>query len=157
MLAKIQKWGNSQGLRFPRRLLEEAGVGVGDEVDVVVQNGRIVVSASERVRGKYRLEDLVEAMPAGYEGTEDATSRLSLRVTLRSPSILGFTRLCRYGDLYLPACRLLLWFAGPVSLERTDSGFSNRERGHYFRLTATPGVIEDGSHRPGLARDGGQV
>ena len=31
MLTKIQKWGNSQGLRFTKALLEEAQINVGDE------------------------------------------------------------------------------------------------------------------------------
>src|SRR6185295_19344449 len=59
MLTKIQKWGNSQGVRVPLRLLEEVKIAVGDEVDVTVQEGRIVVSSSQRIRGKYRLEDLL--------------------------------------------------------------------------------------------------
>ncbi len=33
MLAKIQKWGNSQGLRLTKNLLEDAQLDVGDEVD----------------------------------------------------------------------------------------------------------------------------
>jgi antitoxin MazE len=64
VLTKVQKWGNSQGVRFTLKLLDEAHLAVGDEVDVSVQEGRIVVAASDRVRGRYRLEDLVARMPA---------------------------------------------------------------------------------------------
>jgi antitoxin MazE len=71
MLTKVQKWGNSQGVRFPQRILEEAHVAVGDEVDVTVQEGRIVVTPSERVRGKYRLEDLVVQIPEEYAPAEE--------------------------------------------------------------------------------------
>jgi len=71
MLTKVQKWGNSQGVRFPQRVLEEANVAVGDEVDVTVQEGRIVVTPSQRVRGRYRLEDLVAQIPEGYEPAEE--------------------------------------------------------------------------------------
>lgn len=71
MVTKVQKWGNSQGVRVPLRLLEEAKITVGDEVDVTVQEGRLIVSPSQRVRGKYRLEDLIRRMPADYEVTEE--------------------------------------------------------------------------------------
>lgn len=71
MLTKIQKWGNSQGVRVPLKLLDEIKIAVGDEVDVAVQEGRIVVSPSQRIRGKYRLEDLLAQMPKDYEPSEE--------------------------------------------------------------------------------------
>jgi len=71
MLTKIQKWGNSQGVRVPLRLLEEVKIAVGDEVDVTVHEGRIVVAPSQRIRGKYRLEDLLAQMPDDYEPAEE--------------------------------------------------------------------------------------
>ena len=71
MVTRVQKWGNSQGVRFPLHLLREANIAVGDEVEVVVQEGRIVVTPSDRVRGKYRLEDLVARMPEDYEPVEE--------------------------------------------------------------------------------------
>lgn len=70
MLAKIQKWGNSQGLRFPKSILRQAKLAVGDEVEVTVKKGQIVVREAERVRGKYRLEDLVARIPKGYTPRE---------------------------------------------------------------------------------------
>jgi len=71
MLTKVQKWGNSQGIRFSLRVLEEANIAIGDEVEVTAQNGRIVVTPSDRIRGRYRLEDLVTRMPTGYEPLEE--------------------------------------------------------------------------------------
>ena len=70
MLTKIQKWGNSQGLRFTKALLEEAQINVGDEVQVSVQKGRIVVEPATKVRGRYDLEALVSKMPKGYRAEE---------------------------------------------------------------------------------------
>lgn len=70
MLAKVQKWGNSQGLRLTKALLEEAGLNVGDEVRVSVRKGRIVVAPAARVRGKYDLKTLLSAMPDGYRPEE---------------------------------------------------------------------------------------
>ena len=70
MLTKIQKWGNSQGLRFTKALLEEAQIKVGDEVQVSVHEGRIVVEPVTKVRGRYDLEALVSKMPKGYRAEE---------------------------------------------------------------------------------------
>ena len=67
MVTKIQKWGNSQGLRISKQLLESARLSVGDEVDVEVRDGVIVVAPVQQVRGKHRLEDLVRRIPKGYE------------------------------------------------------------------------------------------
>ncbi len=71
MLTRVQKWGNSQGVRFPTKVLKEAKIAVGDEVDVLVEQGRIVVEPSHRIRGKYRLEDLVDQIPEDYEAHEE--------------------------------------------------------------------------------------
>ncbi len=63
MLTRIQKWGNSQGLRLTKNLLREARLEVGDEVDVRVKNGVLVVKPAKRIRGRYNLEDLVARIP----------------------------------------------------------------------------------------------
>ncbi|MDE0356012.1 MAG: transcriptional regulator/antitoxin, MazE [Deltaproteobacteria bacterium] len=70
MLAKVKKWGNSQGLRFTKALLAEAGIHVGDEVDVSVKEGRIIVELVSRVRGRYDLKDLLSRMPEDYQPEE---------------------------------------------------------------------------------------
>jgi len=67
---KIQKWGNSQGLRFPKRILEEAQINVGDEVNVSVQEGQIIVDPVKQVRGRYLLTNLVARMPKDYRVEE---------------------------------------------------------------------------------------
>ena len=67
MLGKIQKWGNSQGLRFTKALLQEAQINVGDEVSVSVANGRIIVEPATKVRGKYDLKELVSRIPHEYQ------------------------------------------------------------------------------------------
>ena len=70
-MAKIQKWGNSQGIRFPKEVMEKAAIAVGDEVEVRVRRGEIVVSRARRIRGRYRLKDLLARMPADYAGAEE--------------------------------------------------------------------------------------
>ena len=70
MHTKIQKWGNSQGLRLAKNVMEDACLGVGDEVDVTVQKGIIVVAPIRKIRGRYRLEDLVAQIPEDYHAGE---------------------------------------------------------------------------------------
>jgi antitoxin MazE len=70
MLTKIQKWGNSQGLRLAKNLLEVAHLGVGDEVDISVKDGIMIVSPARRIRGRYNLKDLVARIPENYEISE---------------------------------------------------------------------------------------
>ena len=52
MVTKIQKWGNSLGLRIPKSLAMEAGVEEGATVDISVDAGRFVI----RPIGKNRYE-----------------------------------------------------------------------------------------------------
>ena len=57
MVTRIQKWGNSLGLRIPRALAEDAEVGEGSPVDVSLRRGSLVIRPIKRQ--EYRLEDLL--------------------------------------------------------------------------------------------------
>ena len=65
MLTKVQKWENGQGLQFAKAILEEAQINVGDEVNVSVQKGRIIVEPVTSMRGHYDLKTWVSQMPEG--------------------------------------------------------------------------------------------
>lgn len=71
MVTKVQKWGNSQGLRIAKHILDDVHISVGDNVDVSARGGEIVISPVKRIRGKYNLKDLVSRIPKGYK-TEEA-------------------------------------------------------------------------------------
>jgi antitoxin MazE len=62
MQTKIQRWGNSLGLRIPRSFAEEAGVEAGSEVDLSVRDGDLVVRAAKR--RTYRLSELLAKVTA---------------------------------------------------------------------------------------------
>jgi antitoxin MazE len=70
MVTRIQKWGNSQGLRLAKQVLEDAHISVGDDVDVSVKDGLIVVVPVRRVRGKRSLQELVSRIPKDYRAEE---------------------------------------------------------------------------------------
>ena len=67
MVTTIQKWGNSQGLRLSRQILADAQISVGDEVDVALRDGAIVIVPVRRTRGTQNLQELVSRIPMGYE------------------------------------------------------------------------------------------
>ena len=70
MLTKIKKWGNSQGIRLAKKLLAEAQLELGDEVDINVKKGLMIVTPVKKTRGKYRLEDIVARIPENYHPGE---------------------------------------------------------------------------------------
>ncbi|HEX9941055.1 MAG TPA: AbrB/MazE/SpoVT family DNA-binding domain-containing protein [Thermoanaerobaculia bacterium] len=70
MVTRVQKWGNSQGLRLSKDLLSEAEIEVGDAVDVVVRQGTLVVTPVRRVRGGHDLRELVSRIPKDYKPEE---------------------------------------------------------------------------------------
>jgi antitoxin MazE len=70
MITKVQKWGNSQGLRISRELLSGVEIGVGDAVEVAVREGVIVITPVHRVRGGQDLKQLVKRIPKGYKPEE---------------------------------------------------------------------------------------
>jgi antitoxin MazE len=70
MITKVQKWGNSQGLRLSKELLSDVEIDVGDSVDVAVRDGVLVVTPVRRVRGRLHLEQLVERIPKNYKPEE---------------------------------------------------------------------------------------
>jgi antitoxin MazE len=57
--AQIVGWGNSQAVRLPRVILDQAQMREGDEVEIRFENGRIAIEPLDR---KLTLESLVEGI-----------------------------------------------------------------------------------------------
>jgi len=70
MVTKVQSWGNSQGLRLSKQVLADANVSVGDDVDISVRDGVIVVTPIKRTRGTVSLRKLVARIPKDYKPEE---------------------------------------------------------------------------------------
>jgi len=70
MVTKVQRWGNSQGLRLSKQVLEDARLSVGDEVDVSIRDGLIIVAPARRIRGRRSLRELVSRIPGDYKPKE---------------------------------------------------------------------------------------
>ena len=70
MTTKVQRWGNSQGLRLSKQLLADVDIAIGDAVDVQVSDGTLVITPARRVRGRHDLRDLVQRIPTDYQPEE---------------------------------------------------------------------------------------
>ena len=75
----IRKWGNSLGLRLPKSVLEEAGIGEGTPVELKVKNGVIVVAPVKRPH--FLLKSLLSGVspkntPVGEDFGETAGSEI---------------------------------------------------------------------------------
>lgn len=70
MNIKIKKWGNSQGIILPKLILDSLGFGVDDDLDLEIQNNKIVLSKPSENFDDFSdliLEDLIRE---GYQGEE---------------------------------------------------------------------------------------
>jgi antitoxin MazE len=75
MITKIQKWGNSQGLRVSKEVLAQVHIAVGDAVDVNVRENIILIQPVKRARKKYTIEELVAQMPKNYKPDKEIWGR----------------------------------------------------------------------------------
>lgn len=66
MLTKVQKWGNSRAIRLPKALAEEAGLKVGNEVDMRFQDGEIRIRRARKPK-RYDLDKLLASVPDNFE------------------------------------------------------------------------------------------
>ncbi len=62
MVTKVQKWGNSLGMRIPKSFAEEVSVSEGSTVDLSVSNGALVIRPVAPPR--YELSSLLEGVTA---------------------------------------------------------------------------------------------
>ncbi len=70
MRSRVQRWGNSQGLRLAKHILEDAQISVGDDVEVVVQEEQILIKKLSRP--KFDLAEMVSRMPRDYKVKEES-------------------------------------------------------------------------------------
>ena len=60
MLTKIKSWGNSQGIRLPKKIIDGMGMHVNDSVELLADKNKIII----RKPKKYDLKTLF----SGYTG-----------------------------------------------------------------------------------------
>lgn len=70
MKTRIQKWGNSQGIRLAKTVLQEVDLSVGSEIEITVVDGTIVITPARRIRGRHRLEELLSRITEHHKAGE---------------------------------------------------------------------------------------
>lgn len=60
MRLRVQKWGNSLALRIPAAFARETGIGSGTEVDLTLDDGRLIITPSSV--GPYSLTELLDSV-----------------------------------------------------------------------------------------------
>lgn len=62
MEAILRKWGNSVGLRIPSGLLAELDLAVSSTVDLLVENGKLIIVPRREKVWKYSIEQLLSGV-----------------------------------------------------------------------------------------------
>ena len=70
MTTTISSWGNSQGLRFPKNLMKELHLSIGDKLKILVEDNKIILEPQKKEKVKYNINDLVSQIPQDYKVTE---------------------------------------------------------------------------------------
>lgn len=78
MTAVISTWGNSQGLRVPKDIMKELHLSVGDKMNIVIENEKIVLEPIKKTRMKFNINDLVKELPSDYKVKEEFDNKTGL-------------------------------------------------------------------------------
>jgi len=71
MMTTIQKWGNSQGVRLPKVILESVELKENDIIDITVENDSIIIKkAARKRRAKVSLEERFKNYDGEYQPVE---------------------------------------------------------------------------------------
>ena len=52
MTAVISSWGNSQGLRVPKVIMKELHLSIGDKINIVIEDEKIVLEPIKQAKNK---------------------------------------------------------------------------------------------------------
>jgi len=64
--SNIQKWGNSQAVRLPAKILAASGISQNDPIDIQSGDGQIVIQLKEKTR-ESQFDDLFAEFPEAEE------------------------------------------------------------------------------------------
>lgn len=76
MTAKISKWGNSQGLRVPKDIMESLNLHIGDDINIIVKDGKAILEPIKNDIQEYNLDELVSKIPKNYKLKEEFDSTI---------------------------------------------------------------------------------
>ena len=60
---RVQKWGNSQGIRLPKKILKDLGIDINDKIEISLNDGEIIL---RKVKKYIDLDDLFTDYKGDY-------------------------------------------------------------------------------------------
>jgi len=78
MTATISTWGNSQGLRFPKDIMRELHLSIGDTMKIFIKDNKIILEPTKKSRVKYDINNLVKQLPNNYKTYEEFDTKNGL-------------------------------------------------------------------------------
>lgn len=60
---RVQKWGNSQGIRLPKKILKDLGIDINDKIEISLNDGEIIL---RKVKKYIDLDDLFKNYKGDY-------------------------------------------------------------------------------------------
>ncbi|RBQ31797.1 transcriptional regulator/antitoxin MazE [Arcobacter sp. FW59] len=79
MLATLSKWGNSQGFRVSKEILEKLNLSVGDSVNIYQEKDRLVIEPIKKEKN-YDIKELVKNLPKDYQVNEEIKSKMGSEI-----------------------------------------------------------------------------
>ncbi len=71
MTATISKWGNSQGLRFPKNIMHALHLHIGDKVNIFTKDNQVIIEPIKKETVKVDLNLLISQIPNDYQASEE--------------------------------------------------------------------------------------
>lgn len=66
----LQKWGNSAGIRVPKKVIDKAHLKLGEDLALSIQGRTIVLTPVKGGRRKFKLEDILQGVTPEDVGGE---------------------------------------------------------------------------------------
>ncbi len=76
MTTTISKWGNSQGVRFPKDIMEKINLDIGDKVELETKDDMVIIKPIKRK--KIDINELIKKIPKDYNPNEEFFNKIGL-------------------------------------------------------------------------------
>ena len=60
---RVQKWGNSQGIRLPKKILKDLGIDINDKIEIILNGEEIIL---KKIKKYTNLDDLFKDYRGDY-------------------------------------------------------------------------------------------
>ena len=62
-ILRVQKWGNSQGIRLPKKILKDLGININDKIEISLNGEEIIL---KKIKKYTNLDDLFKDYKGDY-------------------------------------------------------------------------------------------